>query len=138
METLRCHSLGVTLGLLKVPVREDGLVRVSDNKNCPSSENMDLIFPPGEVLLIVKFGINSSVVSLLQDGCSVHEIDRLSVVSGFEDGLVIEDGASEDPRGCLQQVPGPGVAGARVGDESPGGKTVSHHKPGPELPTLGV
>ena len=116
----------MTLGPYPVPVGEDGLVRVPDDEDCSTSKLIDVIF------------IRSCVVSLLQDGCSVHEIDRLSVVSGFEDGLIIEDGASEDPRGCLQQVPGPGVAGARVGDESPGGKTVSHHKPGPELPTLGV
>ena len=59
-------------------------------------------------------------------------------MAGFEDALVIEDGAREDPGGGLQQVPDPGIAGARVGDQSPGGKTVAHHEPGPVLSTLGV
>ena len=65
METLNCHSLGVTVGLLPVPVGEDGLVGVPDHQDCPPSENMDLIFPPSKIQLMVKLGINSSVVSLL-------------------------------------------------------------------------
>ena len=126
METLSGHRLGVTLRLLPVPVGEDGFVRISDHEDCPPSELINVIF------------ISSSVVSLLQDGCPVHKICSLSEVSGVEDGFVIEDGAREDPGGGLQEVPDPGVAGARVGDESPGGKTVAHHEPGPVLTALGV
>ena len=59
-------------------------------------------------------------------------------MASTHDALVIEDGAGEDPRGGLHQVPGPGVAGARVGHQSPGLETLSHHESGHVSGTLGV
>ena len=131
VETLSRHSLGVTLRPLEVPVREDGLVRVSDNEDSPSSELSHVTSPPGETVLAVAADIQRPVVRLLQDGRAVLGISGLAMVASTEDALVIEDGASEDPSGGLHQVPDPGVAGARVGDDSQGRETVSHQEPGP-------
>ena len=78
------------------------------------------------------------MVSLLEDGGPVIVISALSKVSGSQNTRVIEDGAREDPRGGLHQEPGPGVAGARVGDERPDGQTVSHREPGAVPGTLRV
>ena len=113
VETLSRHSLGVTLRPLEVPVREDGLVRVSDNEDSPSSELSHVTSPPGETVLAVAADIQRSVVRLLQDGRAIPGISGLAVVTSSEDALVIEDGAGEDPGGGLHQVSGPGVAATR-------------------------
>ena len=51
VETLGCHSLGVTLRPLEVPVGEDGLVGVPDDEDSPSSELTQVMSPPGQTVL---------------------------------------------------------------------------------------
>ena len=94
--------------------------------------------PPGWAVSAVVTHIQRPVVSLLHQGGAVMEISGLAMVASTKDALVIEDGAGEDPGGGLQQVSGPGVAGARVGHQSPGLETLSHHESGHVSGTLGV
>ena len=82
--------------------------------------------------------IECTVVSLLQEGRAIIVLPGLSVVTSFDNAAVSEDGACENPGGGLHQVPGPGVARARVGDQGLGLEAVAHHEPGPVLGTLGV
>ena len=120
---------------LEVVVGEEGEVGVPHHQHSPPPELSDVSPPPAKT----KLGANQRpVVSLLQEGRAVPVVPRLPVMAGSRNARVIEDGASEDPGGGLHQVPDPGIAGARVGDQSSGGKTVAHHEPGPVLPTLGV
>ena len=118
---------------LSVVLSDERLVRIPDEQNSPPSELSDVFLPPLQSRLI-----ECAVVSLLQDGGALTVVPGLSEVTSFDNTLVIEDGACEDPGGGLHQVPGPGVARAWVGDQGSGLEAVSHHEPGPVLGTLGV
>ena len=116
-----------------VPVRYERLIRIPDQQNPPTSELTNVLLPPHQIIII-----HCIVVSFLQNGRPIKVFVCLSVQTSFDNTGVLVDGAGEDPGGSLQQVPGPGVTGAGVGDESPGLETVSHHEPCSVLGTLGV
>ena len=105
VETLRCHSLGVTLRSDEVPVGEDGLVGVPDDEDRPASKQSHVMYPPVPAVLCILGNIGSSVVSLLQEGGAVIVVSSLSIVSSREDHRVIVHRPREDTRGGLHQVP---------------------------------